>query len=169
MWSRGEQIIFPPQTAVDRRKQGPPAAVSAAVSFPSSTCVNGAGPSHSTMKPVARLFISFAGVSAQTSAERSWLVPSGKPNFTSSQPDTRKKKKVMSVCNFRLHSVLFCGLFCPAGISLCILLLAIWQYDHTAPSFSGSASPEGFFFLFFFSEILRLWSQQRQTIYSPRP
>lgn len=61
------------------------------------------------------------------------------PDLNRSQPDTRKKK----LCQFAISVCATCYLwpFCLVGISLCILLLAIWQYHNTAPSDSGWAVP----------------------------
>lgn len=83
-----------------------------------------------------------AGVSAQIGAGLSAQEARLPAQRNNSQTDPRKKKK-KSYVSLQFPFVLRVTLwsFCLVGISLCILLLAIWQYHDTAPSASGWAVP----------------------------
>lgn len=85
------------------------------------------------------------------------------PDLIRSQPDTRKKK-VMSVCNFRLRYVLFVAFLSRWDLPVHSIVgyLAISQHSSVCLWLGRAQLHQSLF------GILRLWSE-RQTIYSPRP
>lgn len=97
-------------------------------------------------------------IRAGLSSQELWLWP----NLNSSQPDTRKKKKSYVSWQFLFVLRVILWSFCLVGISLCILLLAVWQYHNTALSVSGWAVPN---FTKVFSEYCGCGPSGRQFIH----